>query len=419
MTHTKILAGMYFLSGSDSPYVTYVLNALLLAGSGLLVFTLLLRVGVGGTVAAAVGAVVVTCGPMIVFAHSEVLREPFILPALLAFMIGLLAVLEPQMVTGIERWKQLLAGGALVMVGFAAAASFRPYLVLSLIIALTLSAGIAIASMAAARSRSPFSWHQIFALIAITAALVSLYVLPGRSRAQQYSDASVTSQTQLGFPSAAVVTNERGEKELVDLDRWRTVLAAKKDKGTLTRADFMVPHWCTLDWKRSAWLPGSIDDKLQAMACARQDYLRFCDESLLGSRADRGCDSVEFESAADVVLHVPRALFFALFVPFPDMWLESFGGGGTGLRRVGYVIDGIVDYTLLAGLMLCVWRLRQSNPEILIGAAALAAMLTIYGLAVPTQFVLARLRLAMFTPLLALGAAGWLRWLQDRRAPVA
>jgi hypothetical protein len=419
MTHTKILASMYFLSGSDSPYLAYVLNALLLAGSGLLVFALLLRVGVRGTVAAAAGATVVMCGPMILFAHSEVLREPFIIPALLVFVMGLLAVLEPMTVPGIAHWKRLIGAAALVMIGFAGAASFRPYLVLPLIIALALSVGVAIVSMAAARSRSPFSWHQILALLAVTVALVFLYVVPRSHRAQQYSDESVTGQGGLGFPSAAVVTNERGEKEIVDLDRWRAVLAAKKDKGTLTRADFMVPHWCTIEWKRSAWLSGSIDDKLQAMACARQDYLRFCDESLLGLRADRGCDTVEFERAADVLWHVPRAGFFAFFVPFPDMWLKSFGGGGTGLRRVGYVIDGIVDYFLLAGLAVCAWRLRRSNPEMLIGAAALAAMLTIYGLAVPTQFVLARLRLALFTPLLALGAAGWLRWFQDRRARVA
>jgi hypothetical protein len=181
----------------------------------------------------------------------------------------------------------------------------------------------------------------------------------------------------------------------------------------------MVPHWCTVEWKPSAWLPGSIDGKLQAKASARQDYLRFCDESLLGFRADRGCDSTEFENAADVILHVPRAVLFALFAPFPNMWLNSFGSGGTGLRRVGYVVDGIVDYALLAGLAVGAWRLRRSNPEILVGATALIAMLTIYGMAVPTQFVLARLRLALFMPLLALGAAGWLRWLQDRRATPA
>ena len=420
MTHTKILASMYFLSRSDSPYLTYVLNAMLLAGSGVLVFALLRRVGVRGTVAAAVGASVVTCGPMVLFAHSEVLREPFIIPALLVFVIGLLTLLEPLTpVAAVQRWTPLIAGGALVMLGFAGAASFRPYLVLPLIIALALSAAAVIVTLATARSRSRFSLHQTVALLALTATLVFLYVLPRGHRAQQYSDESVTGQAALGFPSAAVVTNERGEKEIVDLDRWKMVLAAKKDKGTLTRADFMVPHWCTVEWTRSAWLPTSLDDKLQAMACARQDYLRFCDESLLGVRADRGCDSKDFESAADVVRHVPRAVVFALFVPFPNMWLKSFGGGGTGLRRIGYVLDGIVDYALLAGLVLGLWRWRRSNPEIVLGAATLVAMLTIYGLAVPTQFVLARLRLAMYMPLLALGAAGWLRWLQDRRTPVA
>ena len=185
MTHTKILAGMYFLSGSDSPYLTYVLNAALFAGSGLLVFALLRQVGVRGSAAAAAGAAVVTAGPMALFAHSEVLREPFILPPLLLFIIGLLALLAPPRVPGIARWKPLLGGGALVMIGFAGAASFRPYLVLPLIAALSLSAGIVIATMAAARSRSPFSSPQILALLAITLALLVLYVVPRGHRAQQ------------------------------------------------------------------------------------------------------------------------------------------------------------------------------------------------------------------------------------------
>ena len=43
-------------------------------------------------------------------------------------------------------------------------------------------------------------------------------------------------------------------------------------------------------------------------------------------------------------------------------------------------------------------------------------MLTIYGLGVPSQFILARMRLALFIPLLAFGLAGWLRWWESRRA---
>lgn len=422
MGHTKILASIYYISGSDSPYFVYVVNALLLAATGLLVFALLLRVGIRRSVRAALGAALITCGPMILFAHSELLREPFILPALLIFVLGLLALLAPaRLCKGPEKRKQWVAAAALVTFGFMGASTFRPYLVLPLLVALAVSIGATIVVIAVGRRRSPFTVHQVVVLIALTGVLLGAHVVPSARGATRYSDKSVLAEASpaiSGSPTA-VVTNALGEREVVDLDIWKETVAAKREKETLTRADFMLPHWCTIQWQRTGWLPNKVDDKLEALACARQDYLRFCDQSILGSRADRNCDAVDFTSAGAVAAHVPRAAAFVFLVPFPEMWLESFGGGGTGLRRVGYVIDGVLDYALLSGLVLCGWRVRRSNPEILVVAAAIAAMLTIYGLAVPTQFILARLRLAMFTPLLALGAACWLRLFQDRGVRLA
>jgi hypothetical protein len=209
-----------------------------------------------------------------------------------------------------------------------------------------------------------------------------------------------------------------GRVQLVDTEAWREALAGKQ-AADLRRADFLVPHWCTVEWRSCSAIPSALDAKLQSLACARQNYLRFCDASLLGSRADRFCDESNFDSPAGAAAHVPRAAAFALLVPFPRMWFDSFGAGGTGLRRIGYVIDGVLHYVLLLGLAVFGWRFGRQAPEVVIVCAALISILTLYGMAVPTQFILARLRLAIVTPLLALGAAGWLLWLREHRAAVA
>ena len=94
MIHTRIFASLYVLVGSDTPYAAYVLNAVLLAGTGLLVFAILRHVGIRASLAA-MGAAVVTAGPMNLFAYSELLREPFIVPAMLLFVLGLLTLFEP------------------------------------------------------------------------------------------------------------------------------------------------------------------------------------------------------------------------------------------------------------------------------------------------------------------------------------
>jgi hypothetical protein len=91
------------------------------------------------------------------------------------------------------------------------------------------------------------------------------------------------------------------------------------------------------------------------------------------------------------------------------MWLDDFGSGGTGLRRIGYVIDGVSAYILLPGLFGVLISGRR-RPELAIAAVSLIAIVTICALAIPSQFVLARIRLSLFVPILALGFTGWL-WL--------
>jgi hypothetical protein len=421
MSHVKILAAIYYLVGSNSPYAVYAVNALLLSVTGLLLLALLLRAGIGAELAA-LGAVIIACGPMNLFSHSELLREPFLVPALLIFVIGLLALVETPLGADSQAvWKQWIAAGTLISAGFIVASTIRPYLLLLLLVALGVSIGAMIVVGLLAGRRSPFTVTQVVVSIGVVGLLLVGYV-PNATRVQQYSDQSVIEAipaVEGESPDTArrsvIVTNAQGQKVRVDSETWKQIISAKPNKEAFTRADFMLPHWCTIEWQRTAWLPSRLDDKLESLACAREDYLRFCDTVLLGSRADQHCDRVNFNKAMSVLGHVPRAAAFAVLVPLPPMWFHSFGGGGTGLRRIGYVIDGVLDYVLLAGLVLFAWRDRHRHPEVIVVSLAIAAMLTIYALGVPSQFVLARLRLSMFIPLLALGAACWFRRLNERR----
>ena len=89
------------------------------------------------------------------------------------------------------------------------------------------------------------------------------------------------------------------------------------------------------------------------------------------------------------------------------MWLAGFGSGGTGLRRLGYVVDGLLAYVLLSGLLLIRGMPHRTRALAVVLSAGLVMLILVYGYSVPTQFVLARMRMAMYMPLLSLGAAAW------------
>jgi hypothetical protein len=375
----------------------------------MLLMVVLLAIGVRPAVAAA-GAAVIACSPLSLFSHSELLREPFILPLVLLFVLGILLVLHTRRPF---RYLERLGGAILAAGGFLGATMLRPYLLLLLLLVLVVALVLVLLSAIIRGRACPFGAPHVAVVAALLIAL-GAYGVPRSRGVHRYSDRSVfdtSSGTTVG--TLAIVKTADGRMQLVDTAAWREAIAAKK-AADLTRSDLLVPHWCTVEWRTSSAIPSSIDAKLQSLACARENYLRFCDASLFGSRADRFCDESTFASPAGAVAHVPRAAAFALLVPFPRMWFDGFGANGTGLRRIGYVVDGVLHYLLLVGLLVFGWRFRSHAPEGLVLCVALVAVLTLYGMAVPTQFILARLRLAIFTPLLALGAAGWLLWLHER-----
>jgi hypothetical protein len=227
------------------------------------------------------------------------------------------------------------------------------------------------------------------------------YVVPESQRARTYAQApdrlaapdplrlSRLSNPQAGAPTAA------GE-------------------GVFTAEDLRPPQTCTVTWQASGVLPPRAERALELLACARESFQRYCDPKWYGNRIDRNCDETPIASAGDFVRHIPHAAAFGLLTPFPSMWLNTFGASGTGLRRVGYVVDGVTAYLLLPGLLGLFVNTRQDARPWPLGfvAIGIVAAIVAYSFAVPSQFVLSRFRMGFYRPLLVLAGVGWLRLLR-------
>lgn len=377
LLHAKVIALLYATTGTSNPWVVFLLNVVL---GGLTACVLRALVAASGAPSRAGWWLTLglCASPLLLFSYSELLREPFIIPWILLFALGLLRLLGsgPE-----ERWPRVAGNVGLTLAGFAVSATLRPYLLIPLAGCVAVAIAVRYLWARAFDSAGLPSWRQGLALGGTLAAMLAVIGLPDL-RVQSYEDqADLTVRFEQPSLSGA---------------------------EPFTREALLAPSWCTVPWQPSRWLPAALDRKFEGLACARQDFLRFCRQDLWGARADRHCDDRELRSAAEVLAHLPRALVFGLVTPDPRMWLSGFGSGGTGLRRAGYVVDGVVAYVMLAGLVVGLggerWRRR---PDIAALVAGLMAVIAIYALAVPSQFLLSRMRLGFYLVLLAMGGVVW------------
>jgi hypothetical protein len=392
--HAWLIAYVYYLTGADTPYVMYALDGLVYTLNGLLLILLLHRSFGVPIWRAVITSTLLSLSPLYLFTHSELLREPFTILGALVYFVALFEFHQH----GVAGWRTLSRLGIAAVAcasGFIIVSSLRSYLTVPLLFPIVGSLGLL--TLRAVRAPEREQMIEFAGLTTLTVSLVYLYVVPRVGQIPHYGEVSVKQHT-----SREITANPAPVS-----DAWKDRFLEAKDATRVARAAYLVPSWCAIEWRRSAWLPSRLDAKFEALSCARQNYLRFCDETLLGRHADRYCDEGEFTNALSVIQHVPKALTLGLLAPFPFMWLDDFGSGGTGLRRAGYLIDGIADYVLLVGLLGLLYQAR-TRPDLLVTAVSLISIVTVCALAIPSQFNLARIRLPVYVPLLALGMAGWL-----------
>ena len=399
LAHAQIIAAIYYAVGSDNPWAVYLVNAVLASLSVLLLAQIGVLAGVPRHLSALL-ALLFGCSPLFLFLHSELLREPFFLPAMLMSWLGALSLVFPEYLSGTRRLATVIAAAVALVLGFLISTAFRAYLLWPLLAAFVLMFILATIWRLLV-DRSSGRWPLTHAtLLAALAGITVIVVYPRMNRVQQYADRGAPIQVQQSVATMAAEPEQQ-------LKRILESPTERLPREAITG----VPHVCTIRWQPSGRLPDRVERALEALACARQEYQRACDPAIMGKYADRNCDMVALSSAADVIGHVPWAMVFSLFTPFPNVWVEGFGAGGTGLRRAGYVLDGAVSYALLPGLFGLLWR-KPGAPNgvpLLIVAIGVGLVILVYGFAVPTQFILARMRLGFYLPLLMLAAAGWCR----------
>ena len=121
--------------------------------------------------------------------------------------------------------------------------------------------------------------------------------------------------------------------------------------------------------------------------------------------------AVRFESAADIVSYIPRALAIGLFAPFPSMWFRA----GDSVGVVGRMLSGVetlIMYVCEFFALICVWRMRRNLAVWLLVLIVLAGV-TALGLVVINVGALYRMRYIFWILLILLGAEGLV---QIRRA---
>ncbi len=403
LLHVKILASIYYLAGRDSPYIVYLVNVLAAAISALLLFALGRGIGLGRWAAAGGSALMVT-GPMFLFVHSELLREPFIILSFQTFVLGLWMLIRTRERREWRRDFVRQSGGAILCaLGFVAVSLFRPYLMVPVLLSLGVTLGLCLLLPLVGRSPQRVGALQTLLMGATLVGLTTGFVIPQMNDVRQYSQVAASESKIQEVEESSAEAWQRLRKKI---DASGPDARSRADAPLILHSDVMIPSVCAVRWQASRFLPAVVDRKAESLACAREAHLLFCNADLLDHRADRRCDQTSFASASDVVGHTPAALLWSVAVPYPNMWLEGFGSGGTGLRRTGYVVDGVVAYALLPGLFGLVWHWRR-RPDVLALAAGLLVIHLIYGLGVPSQFILARMRLSMYLPLLITAVYGW------------
>jgi hypothetical protein len=145
-----------------------------------------------------------------------------------------------------------------------------------------------------------------------------------------------------------------------------------------------------------------VDDTLKEIAQARRQLIRSTEPGGAGIDLE-----IDFKSAYDVLVYLPRALQIGFLAPFPDFWFSQGPRQVGSAMRAASALEMVFVYAALLGLPILVWR-RRRQPVLWLLLFVCAGMLVVYALSVPNVGALYRFRYPFLMPLVCMGVAGWL-----------
>lgn len=165
-------------------------------------------------------------------------------------------------------------------------------------------------------------------------------------------------------------------------------------------------------WRPNATLPAYIDSGFDRLAYGRYGYLSETYKSA-GSTIDL---DVQFSSASEVIVYLPRALQIGFLAPFPSQWFtRGTSPGGTTMRLIARAEMLILYPLLFIGLPLAIWRWR-ARTEFWFISIFCTFFIAAFASVTPNMGSLYRMRYGFLMTLAAFGLAALWMTLEERRA---
>jgi len=164
------------------------------------------------------------------------------------------------------------------------------------------------------------------------------------------------------------------------------------------------PFAVTEPWIRTPFLPEWVDQKLFSLAQCRNGSLSGGGNSLVDTQR-------QIRSFLDLLLFFPRAAQIGLFSPLPSLWggEGSNPAYGVGRRLMSWLAP--LQWFLLAGWVLVIWRQGRKVEIWLVLVFALLSI-TVLAYAFANIGTLLRIRYGYFSLLMCCGLAGWVEAFQ-------
>lgn len=168
-----------------------------------------------------------------------------------------------------------------------------------------------------------------------------------------------------------------------------------------------------LKWHDASWLPNWLNHKLRQLSRKRTEWI------IVYSDASSSIDQEAlFASPRDMINYLPRATQIAFLAPFPSFWLGKGSLPENTLMRRVVAFEMAFVYLALSGIVFAFyyWRKRLELWCILVFCCL---PMLVYAMAVINIGTLYRLRYGFLMTLVALGCAGTLKFLDNRKISLA
>ncbi len=172
-----------------------------------------------------------------------------------------------------------------------------------------------------------------------------------------------------------------------------SVVVFERAKGV----DVICPRWTP-----TMYLPTLLDNQLSSLGCARNAFITSYPEA--GSNIDV---DVQFSSAGDVVMYLPRALQISLFAPFPSQWFADAVQPGGRMMRLLVIPEMLVLYAAQLGILAGLARSECRLPFAILLIFSLI-IVVVHALVVTNVGTLYRMRFPSMLVWIQLGLLGWI-----------